>query len=132
MSLINLSSACVTKSTKAEDLGTSQSMIRPWTPLYTKVLRSPSNVKPSVRQLKLGSCNWTIITRRSTAANLQENGWKRKESRCCNGPVKVQTSIQLKWLDLKRAVHKQMPKNQSMNWSNVVKRLILSYRKRFL
>lgn len=37
----------------------------------------------------------------STPANLQQNGWERKELRWRSGPVEVQTS--------ERAVHKQMP-----------------------
>jgi len=32
----------------------------------------------------------------NTAADLQQNVWKREESRCCNGPVRVQTSTCLK------------------------------------
>ena len=53
-----------------------------------------SNVRPFVWQLKFGLCNGTIIPRRP--ANQQQNGWKRKESRCCRGPVKLHTSA---WLE---------------------------------
>ena len=47
-----------------------------WIPKYSRV-----------KKLKLG-WNWlinrTLIP--NTAADLQQNVWKRKESRCCNGP----------------------------------------------
>jgi len=50
-----------------------------------------------------GLCNETTIP--STAANLRQNGWKRKESKRCSGPVKPK----MLWWDFKRVVHEQMP-----------------------
>jgi len=63
--------------------------------VYQSILES--NVRPSVWQLKLG-WNWVINRTMipNTATHLQQKVWKRKESVCCNGPVKVQTSIWLK------------------------------------
>lgn len=61
----------------------------------------------SVQQLKLGwycSTSYAAVVGTmipTTATNLQQNGWERKELRWRSGPVEVQTS--------ERAVHKQMP-----------------------
>jgi len=61
-----------------------QSLSRTQTPLYTKVFLSQM---------------WGYLSKPflpSTPANLQQNSWKRKESRRCTSPVKVQTSTRLK------------------------------------
>lgn len=51
---------------------------------------------PSVRQLKLVlNCKKTVIL--NTPANVPMDGWRRKESTCGNGPLKVQTSNLMKW-----------------------------------
>jgi len=44
-------------------------------------------------------------------ANLQQNVRKRKESRCCNGPVQVQTwnLIEMLWRNLKVTVQESQP-----------------------
>ena len=69
-----------------------------WTPLYTKALLSQmwGHLSHSLSLAEIGSCNKTMIP--NTAANQQQNGWKRKESVCCNGSVKVQTSTLFKCL----------------------------------
>ena len=63
--------------------------------LYQSIFES--NVKPPIQQLKL---DWNWVNNRTVilnaAANLQQNVWKRQESRCSRGPVKVQTSTRLK------------------------------------
>ena len=51
-------------------------------------------------EIKLG-WNWVISRTMipNTAANLQQNVWKRKESRCCSCPGNVHTSTWLKCCD---------------------------------
>ena len=104
-----------------------------------------SNVRPSVRQslATIGSCNRAIIPK--TPANLQQNGQKRKESGCCSGPVRVQTSTSLKCCGGTRrdtCINKSL--QTSVNWSNCCEeegakippqwceRLTKSYRKQLL
>lgn len=59
----------------------------------------------------VGSCNRTVIPTRP--GDLQQNDWKRKVSRCCNGTVKVQTSTG--WNAVVQIL---------MKWSNVGKRRV--------
>ena len=53
----------------------------------------------------------------NTAASLHQDGWKRKEPRCCNGPVKVQTS---RWNKSYALTFRKLCINKclqtSMNW----------------
>ena len=90
--------------------------------VYQSILES--NVRPSDRQLKLG-WNWVINRTMipNTAADLQENVWKRKESRCCNDPVKVQLSTWLKYRGgtIRDLCIDKCPQT-SVNWSKVVKK----------
>lgn len=64
---------------KPQDLGMLQLLSHSWTLLFSQI----------------GSRKRTMT--RSTAANLQHNGWKTQGSRCCNGLVKAQTSTWLKY-----------------------------------
>lgn len=66
-------------------------------PLYPKIIEW--NVRPRVQQLKFGKAI------KSTAANLEQNRWKKKESRCCNESRLCKN----KW------------SQTSMKWRNVVK-----------
>ncbi len=47
---------------------------------------------------KIGSCNRTMIP--STPANLQQNGWKIRESRCCNIAKSRLIQTQMLWWEL--------------------------------
>lgn len=53
-----------------------------------------NHVIPTKAWANFWSCNKTMS--RNTAINRLQNNWKIKESRCCNGSVKVQTSTRLK------------------------------------
>lgn len=83
-----------------------------------------SHVRPPVWQTKSW---WNRAMISNTAANLEQNIWKRKESRFCNGPVKVQTSVWSKYWGLQvlgelcEKKTKKKTLQTSMNWSNVKK-----------
>lgn len=68
-------------------------------------------VRPSVWWLKAGR-HWVMqqLMIPSTAANLQQNVFKRKESMCSSDAVEVQTSTWLKSY-LEKAVQEQMASN---------------------
>ena len=104
-----------------------------WPP-YTKVF---------LCQIWLLKLCWAWVP---NTAKLQQNRWKRKESRCCyNGqgsPNPYPNLIEMLW-DLRRAVHKWMPAN--LNEDNICckeewdkypspqcEKLITSHRKLFL
>ena len=68
-----------------------ESTINSWIQTYSRV-KCEAICLTAKALLKLS--NRTMIP--NTAANPQQNSWERKEARCCNKPVKVQTSTRLK------------------------------------